>query len=143
MYWKSVVVFVLAILSLNSCQRKEAEALLEKAKTNETAKLELQQRPSNFIIAGDWDTFDKGVATSYTKATAIVFANRSAFDIDEIRGSITYLSAEGSIMATVPFAASGLIRASEALKVPVRSSEIDGAAKTAAIFVERVHIVDQ
>lgn len=138
-----VMSLMIVIVMITGCQSKEDKALLEQVKARESAKMQLIQTPSNFIIPGAWDRFDKGIINTYTKATAIQFTNNSVFDVDEITGSMTYADVSGNTMATVPFTATGTIRAGQSLKLPVEAGEISGKAEKAVIKVERVHIIGQ
>lgn len=139
--WAVGGTLVMVIAMMVGCQSKEDKALLEQAR--ESAKMQLLQTPSNFIIPGKWDNYDKGIINTYTKATAIEFTNNSVFDVDEITGSMTYKDADGNTIATVPFTATGTIRSAQSLKLPVTAGEISGNAEKAAIIVERVHIIGQ
>ncbi len=142
--WSIVPFLVIMVMFITaSCQSKEDKALLEQVKTREAAKIQLIQKPARYIIPGLWDRFDKGIINRYTKATAIVFTNNSVFDVDEITGSMVYKTDDDKVLATVPFTASGTIRAGQSLKLPVTAGEVSGQASKAAIVVERVHIIGQ
>jgi hypothetical protein len=138
-----VTSLMMVIIMMTGCQSKEDKALLEQVKARESAKTQLIQTPSNYIIPGTWDRFDKGIINTYTKATSIQFTNNSIFDVDEITGTMTYADDNGKMMAEVPFTATGTIRAGQSLKLPVTAGEISGKAKKAIIKVERVHIIGQ
>lgn len=137
------IVIGLLIVTMFGCQSKEDKALLQRVKEREAAKSQLLQSPSKFIMPGKWDVLDKGIINTYTKATAIEFTNNSTFDVDEITGSIAYMDATEKVMATVPFTATGTIRAGQSVKLPVQAREITGKARKASIRVERVHIIGQ
>lgn len=140
--WK-VGIFMMTVLILVGCQSKEDKMLLESVKARESAKMQLLQKPANYIVPGEWDSYDKGIINRYTKATTIRFTNNSAFDVDEITGSMKYATADDTIIATVPFTATGTLRAGQTLKLPVAAGEVSGSATKAVITVERVHIIGQ
>lgn len=120
---------------------REEKELLEKMKAKEKAKADLMATPSRFIDGGGWDSYDKGIINDYTRATAIEFTNRSDFDVADIQGKITYITAKGKELATVPFTATGEVRAQGQAKLRVDAGEISGKASKARVEVERVRII--
>lgn len=119
---------------------QEDKELLERIKAKEKARAELEATPSQFIESGQWERFDKGIINDYTRATSMYFTNNSQFDVSDIAGKITFLSADGEEMATVPFRAHGEVRAGTTAKLEVTSGEISGAAHKARTVVEKIRI---
>jgi len=134
---------IVVVTIIAGCQSKEDKALLEQVKARESAKMQLLQTPSRFIIPGKWDNYDKGILNTYSKATAIEFTNNSVFDVDEITGTMTYKDVSGNTIATVPFKTTGTIRAAQSIKLSVIAGEVSGNSQKALILVERVHIIGQ
>lgn len=140
-------IFVTVLLA-GACDKKDTPALisqedkelLERIKAKEKSKLDLQEFPDKFIEPGQWKRFDKGIINDYTRATAIIFTNKSQFDVSDIQGKITYIDVNGQDMATVPFKAHGEVRAGSAVELEVTAGEISGAAHTGKIKVEKVRI---
>lgn len=139
---------LVAAMLTGACDKKDAPALisqedkelLERIKSKEKAKADLQQFPAKFIEPGKWKRFDKGIINDYTRATAIEFTNNSQFDVSDIKGKITYIDTNGQDMATVPFSAHGEVRAGASVELEVTAGEISGAAHTGRIVVNKVRI---
>lgn len=119
---------------------QEDKELLERIKAKEKARIDLETNPSQFIEPGSWERFDKGIINDYTRATSMQFTNNSQFDVSDLSGKITFLSEDGTEMATVPFRAQGEVRAGTTTKLEVTSGEISGAAHSARIVVEKIRI---
>ncbi len=85
--WRVGTFVIVFLFLLFGCQSKEDKILLEKLKARESAKIQLLQKPANYIIPGEWDSFDKGIINSYTKATAIKFNYQSQSRTLQIAGS--------------------------------------------------------
>lgn len=120
---------------------REDRELLDKIKAREKAKAELSAMPSHFIRSGKWESFDKGIINTYTKATSAEFTNQSEFDVSELEGKLTYMKENGDELATVPFSAKGEVRAGQTTSLKVAAGEITGAARKATFKVERVRIL--
>lgn len=141
--------YALLLLAVLACAPGEApavmteadKALLEQVRAKETEKSQLLSDPSRFIDPGQWQRHDKGIFNQYTKATSIIFRNNSHFDVEDIEGTITYKDTSGTTLATVPFKATGRLRAGEKVTMPVVAGEISGKATKALIQVEKVRIL--
>lgn len=120
---------------------QEDRELIDKIKARERAKAELASTPSRFIRAGQWDNFDSGLFTTYTRATAIEFTNTSGFDVSDIAGQLTYKTKKGAELATVPFTSTGEVRAGQTIKIKIKANEVTGAGATAEILVSSVRII--
>lgn len=119
----------------------EDRELLDKIKAREKAKAELSAMPSRFLRGGRWESFDKGIFNSYTRATSAEFTNASEFDVSELSGKLTYMDENGAELATVPFSAKGEVRAGQTTKLELTAGEITGSARKATFTVERVRIL--
>ena len=118
----------------------EEKVFLDKMKQREDARADLRLTPDKYIKGVDWRRYDSGIFNDYTRATAVEFANNSDFDVTEIRGKITYLSASFVEMAIVPFTASGELPAGARAKLSVSAGEISGRATNAKVTVESVRV---
>ncbi len=149
-----LLLFVLLVVALgNACEpdagvksvktyvvSAEDRALLERLKAKEKAKKELLRVPSRFIGADNYESVNRGLINNYTRADAVTFSNRSQFDVSDIRGKIHYLRSDGSVIAAVPFKASGNLRSGETKRMEITAAEITGRAPKAKLLIEKVRL---
>lgn len=118
----------------------EDRAALEKVKAREAERARLQTNPGAFIKPGEWTNYDKGIFNSYTHVQAVIMENKSQFDVSNIKGHLTLLRQDGTELASVPFVASGDLRAGEKKKMTVSSNEVSGSSPSARIAIDSVSI---
>lgn len=106
----------------------------------ENAKADLRKNPSKYITGKGVHSVDSGIINKYTRATQIEFTNKSRFDVSDIQGTITFFDTAKQKMATMPFVAPGSVYADQTKYLDVSSGEISGAADTAEVAVEKVHV---
>ena len=117
---------------------------LERVQDKEQARGELLLHPSNLLFGGTASVvFRRTMFTTYSRVTAIVVANLSSFDVTDLAGDLTYISASGKEMITVPFSSEGVIGAGQTTQVKITAIEIRGDALQGRIVVRTVRIVDK
>ena len=115
-------------------------AALEALKAKERERAELSSTPSRYIEAGRATVYDAGIINTYSRVTSIEFKNSSSFDVTDIRGRVALLRSDGSELASVPFVASGELRAGEGKTLAVTSNQVSGGSSRTRAVVESVHI---
>ena len=132
-------------------RQRQAEAVAAELRAQERAReraerVSVLENPGSVLQTSDLKYFDRGFINSYRQLTGITVLNTSRFALNNVRGEVDWLGADGAKFGSVPFTLKGSIPAGDT-KVfsdssgTLQSGTVQGDAKRATIRFTAVEIV--
>jgi septal ring factor EnvC (AmiA/AmiB activator) len=127
---------------------RKAESAVSVQKTKEAAleaeRQELAASPTKYIQTVSVVIYNRGIINSYSKATAATLTNRSHFNLSDLRGTVEYRGADGSLVGSAPVEIQGPLLAGQTAARNLSAGEVTGSSSSeqSQIVVQRATILE-